>query len=180
VAVVTLLYASEGVSLPPGTGFLVPPHSPSPLAASRGGELLLTAGTFLDAKWPHLARPGSVLLRASAGRFSDRRAEQIDDEELGHRVAAELSAILGLTSTPTETMVSRWPNGFPQYRVGHLLRVSGIEAAVKRLPALAVAGSAYRGVGVPACIASGREAARLVRGALVGSPHPSSGSGPPS
>ena len=58
----------------------------------------------------------------------------------------------------------------PQYRVGHLLRVSGIEAAVKRLPALAVAGAAYRGVGVPACIGSGRDAARSVLGAMGARP----------
>jgi oxygen-dependent protoporphyrinogen oxidase len=77
-------------------------------------------------------------------------------------------------------MVSRWHDAFPQYRVGHLLRVSGIEAAVKRLPGLAVAGSAYRGVGIPACIGSGREAARSVLGALRGRPGtPSTGSGPP-
>jgi oxygen-dependent protoporphyrinogen oxidase len=104
----------------------------------------------------------------------------MDDDELAHRVAAELSAILGMTATPTETMVSRWTGAFPQYRVGHLLRVSGIEAAVKRLPGLAVAGSAYRGVGIPACIGSGREAARSVLGALTGrAGAPSTGSGPP-
>ena len=64
---------------------------------------------------------------------------------------------------PTATLVTRWRHAFPQYRVGHLLRVSGIEAAVKRLPALAVAGAPYRGVGIPACIGSGREAARRSR-----------------
>jgi oxygen-dependent protoporphyrinogen oxidase len=140
------------------------------LAASADGQLLLTACTFLSTKWPHLARPDDVLLRISAGRFGDRRAEEMGDEELAQRVTAELSAILAMTATPTETMVARSPQGFPQYRVGHLLRVSGIEAAVKRLPAVAVAGAAYRGVGVPACIAGGREAARSVIQGLGGRP----------
>jgi len=180
VSVITLSYPADGASLPNGTGFLVPRATPSPLAASGGDDMLVTAGTFLASKWPHLARPGSVLLRASVGRFADRRADSMDDDELVHRVAAELSVILGMTATPTETMVSRWHDAFPQYRVGHLLRVSGIEAAVKRLPGLAVAGSAYRGVGIPACIGSGREAARSVLGALRGRPGtPSTGSGPP-
>jgi oxygen-dependent protoporphyrinogen oxidase len=180
VSVITLSYRADGVSLPDGTGFLVPRATPSPLASSDGSGLLITAGTFLTSKWPHLARPGSVLLRASVGRFADRRAESMDDDELAHRVTAELSAILGMTATPTETMVSRWPGTFPQYRVGHLLRVSGIEAAVKRLPGLAVAGSAYRGVGIPACIASGREAARSVLSALSArSGAPTTGTGPP-
>jgi protoporphyrinogen/coproporphyrinogen III oxidase len=168
VAVVTLLYAEEDVTLPPGTGFLVPRGTPSPLASAGGDSLLVTAGTFLDRKWPHLRREGTVLVRASAGRFGDRRTEQLDDAELANRAAAELGAILSLAAAPKASMVTRWRRSFPQYKVGHLLRVSGIEASVRRLPALAVAGSAYRGVGIPACVASGREAARGVREALGG------------
>ncbi len=167
VSVITMAFTPE-LDLPPGTGFLVPRHTPSPIAG--GEELLITAGTFLDKKWPHLARPGRTLLRVSAGRFADRRAEQLDDEALAVRVASELGAVLGTEARPAETVVTRWPNAFPQYRVGHLLRVNGIEAAVKRLPALAVAGSAYRGVGVPACIGSGRAAARSVLESLAAGP----------
>ena len=59
-------------------------------------------------------------------------------------------------------MVTRWPRAFPQYRVHHLDAHAGIEAAVARLGGIAVAGAAYRGVGIPACIASGRAAARAV------------------
>jgi oxygen-dependent protoporphyrinogen oxidase len=170
VAVVTLAFPADAVSLPAGTGFLVPRHTPAP-RGTDDPELLITAGTFLDVKWPHLARPGSVLLRASAGRFGDLRAEEMDDGELSSRASAELSSILGITAPPTETMVTRWRHAFPQYRVGHLLRVAGIEAAVNRLPAVAIAGAPYRGVGIPACIASGREAARDVRRSLDTAPH---------
>ncbi len=42
-----------------------------------------------------------------------------------------------------------------QYRVHHLLRTAGVEAATSRLGGLAVAGSAYRGVGIPLGVASG-------------------------
>jgi oxygen-dependent protoporphyrinogen oxidase len=53
--------------------------------------------------------------------------------------------------------VSRWGGGLPQYAVGHLDRVRRIR---ETLPAgLAVAGAAYDGVGVPAVIHSGQEAA---------------------
>jgi oxygen-dependent protoporphyrinogen oxidase len=180
VSVVTLSVPADGVSLPPGTGFLVPRHTPSPLAAADGDDLLLTACTFLDAKWPHLARPGQTLLRVSAGRAGDTRADDLDDAQLTNRVVAELAAILQMTGTPSESMVTRWPAGFPQYRVGHLLRVSGIEAAVNRLPGVAVAGAAYRGVGVPACVASGREAARSVLASLRTSTDAPSGPGPTS
>jgi oxygen-dependent protoporphyrinogen oxidase len=67
---------------------------------------------------------------------------------------------------PAHALVTRWPAAFPQYRVNHLLRVAGVEAAVARLGAAAVAGAAYRGIGIPACIASGRTAAHNVATAL--------------
>jgi oxygen-dependent protoporphyrinogen oxidase len=39
----------------------------------------------------------------------------------------------------------------PQYLVGHPARVAAIEAALRPFPWLALAGSAYRGVGIPDC-----------------------------
>jgi oxygen-dependent protoporphyrinogen oxidase len=50
----------------------------------------------------------------------------------------------------------------PQYELGHLERVARVEVALERHPGLAVAGAAYRGVGVPDCIRSGEEAAESV------------------
>ena len=70
--------------------------------------------------------------------------------------------MLGLTGTPTLCHVSRHPSAMPQYHVGRLARVDRLEAAVCRWPGLALAGNAYRGVGVPDCIRSGDEAARGV------------------
>lgn len=141
-----------------GTGFLVPRRS-----APRGREpWAVTACTYLDRKWPHLAREGEFLLRASLGRIDDARADLWTDEECAARAWEELGALTGVTGEPTEWTVVRHLQAFPQYRVHHLLRTAGVEAAVARLGGLAVAGSAYRGVGIPACIASGRAAARAV------------------
>ncbi len=141
-----------------GTGFLVPRHS-----TRRGREpWAVTAGTYLDRKWPHLAREGEVLLRASLGRIDDARADEWTDADCAARAWEELGALIGVTGQPTEWVVTRHPQAFPQYRVHHLLRTAGVEAAVARLGGVAVAGSAYRGVGIPACIASGRAAARAV------------------
>ncbi len=141
-----------------GTGFLVPRRS-----APKGREpWAVTACTYLDRKWPHLAREGEVLLRTSLGRIDDARADEWTDADCAARAWEELGALSGLTGEPTEWTVVRHPQAFPQYRVHHLLRTAGVEAAVARLGGLAVAGSAYRGVGIPACIASGRAAARAV------------------
>ena len=52
----------------------------------------------------------------------------------------------------------------PQYRVGHLARVDTIERAVAALPGLAVAGAAYRGVGIADCVRSGEAAAEAALG----------------
>jgi oxygen-dependent protoporphyrinogen oxidase len=185
VALVTLSYPEDAVPALHGTGLLVPVHSPRVDAdpAGRGDagiagddRLLVTACTYLTEKWPHLARPGSVLVRASVGRAGDPRPDSLDDAALVARVARELSSIVGTTGEPVEWRVTRWPDSFAQYRVHHLLRVTGIESAVKRLPAVAVAGSAYRGVGIPACIDSGRNAARSVLEALALTAR---GAGPP-
>jgi oxygen-dependent protoporphyrinogen oxidase len=157
VVLAVLVYPAAALPRPTrGTGFLVP----------RTEGRLLTACSFGSSKWPHWARPGQVVLRASAGRWRDDRAMAMGDDELVGRVHAEMAEALGLTGPPAEAHVARWVDAFPQYRVGHLGRVARIEAGLARdLPTVAVAGAALRGIGVAACISQGRRAARQVLGA---------------
>jgi oxygen-dependent protoporphyrinogen oxidase len=152
VALAVLVYPDSACSRPlSGTGFLVP--------ATEGR--LLTACSFASAKWPHWAAPGDVVLRASAGRWGDERALALPDDEVAARLHEELAAALGLVGPPHTTRVTRWERAFPQYRPGHLDRVARVEAALARdLPGVTVAGAAYRGVGIAACVAQGRDAAR--------------------
>jgi oxygen-dependent protoporphyrinogen oxidase len=138
-----------------GTGFLVPRRSPH-----KGRDpWAVTACTYLDRKWSHLERSDDVLLRASLGRVDDTRSGDWSDEEVADRAWSELGVFMGVDGQPISTRVTRFENAFPQYRVHHLLRTAGIESALARLGGVAVAGAAYRGVGIPACIASGRGAA---------------------
>jgi protoporphyrinogen/coproporphyrinogen III oxidase len=138
-----------------GTGFLVPRRSPH-----KGREpWAVTACTYLDRKWSHLERGDDVLLRASLGRVDDTRAGDWSDDEVAERAWSELGALMGVDGQPISTRVTRFDRAFPQYRVHHLLRTAGVESALARLGGVAVAGAAYRGVGIPACIASGRDAA---------------------
>ncbi|MDQ6837578.1 MAG: protoporphyrinogen oxidase [Actinomycetota bacterium] len=154
VALVLVSYDATELTPPPGiSGFLVP----------RSTGRLMTACSFASTKWPHWATPGTTLLRLSAGRAGDRRSESMGDDELVERLSAEVDDALGVRATMRSVRVTRWPNSFPQYQVGHLDRVAAIEATLGRLGApVAVAGASYHGAGIPACIASGRRAGASV------------------
>jgi oxygen-dependent protoporphyrinogen oxidase len=56
--------------------------------------------------------------------------------------------------------VTRWVDAFPQYAVGHRARLDSAERQLRRtLPSVALAGAGYRGIGIPACIQQGQDAA---------------------
>lgn len=172
VCVTTFAFPAEAV--PPdlhGTGLLVPRTSrvttePPPPPGPEGAALV-SACTYLSRKWAHLGGSGIALIRASAGRWGDERALEMDDQSLIARIRREMAPLLGITVPPLATHVARWPGAFPQYQVHHLLRVAAVESAVARLPRLAVAGATYHGVGIPACVASGRRAGTQLRRALA-------------
>ena len=124
---------------------------------------LMTACTWSTSKWPALAAGGMVLLRASAGRDGDDRAMGLPDTEVVRRLHDELAPVLDLRGRPEASLVSRWPRGFPQYDVGHHARVDAIEAALATdAPRVFVAGAAYRGLGIAACVEQARRTAGLV------------------
>jgi oxygen-dependent protoporphyrinogen oxidase len=147
MAVVAMAFPPQDVDA--GSGLLVPP------VAGR----LVKGVTVSSAKWPHLA-DGPLLVRSSVGRFRDEAELQRDDDDLTAAVVDDVAELLGLDRPePLETRLMRWGGGLPQYLVGHPGRVSAIRAAVAAVPGLAIAGAAFEGVGVPACI---RDAYRAV------------------
>jgi len=153
-------YASVALvafALPPGTplpelsGFLVPPTEGT----------LVKAATFVTHKWPHLRREGGpVIVRASLGRSGEEARLQHDDAVLSATAHAELGALIGgRLPAPVASWVQRWGGGLPQYAPGHLDRVARARAALADRPGLSLAGAAYDGVGIAACVASGESAA---------------------
>ncbi len=163
VTVVTVSVPTAQIGAPlVGTGFLVPRSS-----TIDGRRPLITGCTYLSRKWPHLAAPGHELIRLSVGRHGDDRQASLDDDELTARVLAELYTVLEVHGRPGGSVVTRWVDAFPQYPVDHLLRVARITDGVAALPGVAVAGAALRGVGIPACIGSGRAAAVAVLASLA-------------
>ena len=158
VAVISLVYPMGALALPPdGSGLLIP---------SSAGRML-SACTWFSQKWPHAApSDGSQIVRAFVGRAGRTGVLDLDDDELADRAAKELNDILGSAAGFDEARVSRWDRSLPQYKVGHLLRVSEIEELLQRHPGIAVAGASYRGSGLPDCIRSARAAARAVERGL--------------
>jgi oxygen-dependent protoporphyrinogen oxidase len=156
-AVVTLGYSRADVVPLDGYGYVVP--------RAEGSDVL--ACTWSSQKWEARAPDEFVLVRVYLGRFGGRDVTADPDDELVALARDEI-AFLGVSAMPLLTRVHRWPLGMPQYVLGHPDRVARIEERLTEHPGLAVAGAAYRGVGIPDCIASGEAAADSVARALSG------------
>ena len=146
----------------------LPPESPpnsrrwgeSPLAGQADSEnhsSSLRTGSDLQP-----AVGGLEIVRCSVGRIGEEALLQRDDTELAGLAAADLAAATGVRGEPADVRVSRWGGALPQYTVGHAERVRRIRGSVAGQPGLAVCGAVYDGVGIPACIASARQAADQV------------------
>jgi oxygen-dependent protoporphyrinogen oxidase len=132
-----------------GTGFVVPRVERGPLLA----------GTWVTSKWPGRAPPDHVLLRGFLGGGRDPRRLDAADDELIESARAELTRLLDIDGDPLLTRLFRWTRQSPQYEVGHLQRVAAIEQRLASIPGLFVTGSGFRAIGIPDCIADGRETA---------------------
>ena len=133
-------------------GYLIPRVEDRPFLAC----------TFTSVKFQHRAPEGFALIRAFVGRAGQEDVLHGSDEDLLALVRAELRRTLGISAYPLLSRVFRWPKGMPQYTLGHLERVAQIEQCLSAHPGLSLAGNAYRGVGIPDCIASGEAAAEQV------------------
>ena len=158
-ATVTLAYPDAALPRPlDGFGFVVP------LVEARA----IIACTYSSNKYPGRAPEGFVLVRAFVGGALQRERFDDDDATMVSHVRRELADLLGIQGEPLLARVNRHHQAMPQYRVGHLDRMSRIEARIASLPGLALAGNAYRGVGIPDCIHSGEQAAESVFEKLCG------------
>jgi protoporphyrinogen/coproporphyrinogen III oxidase len=122
----------------------------------------ILATSFSSRKFPDRAPADSVLMRTFVGGAMQPELYELGDDELKHLVMDELSDIFGVQGEPETALVVRYPRAMPQYLVGHLDRVARIESLTANHPGLALAGNAYRGVGVPDAITSGETSAEMI------------------
>ena len=134
-----------------GMGFVVP--------AIEGRRLL--ACSFSSTKFADRAPEGRVLLRAFFKEAAGFETAAGPGEEI-EPILAELRAILGIQGEPEASLLAWHPGAMPQYQVGHLERVARLEEGANALPNFALAGSGYRGVGIPDCVASANQASERI------------------
>jgi oxygen-dependent protoporphyrinogen oxidase len=151
--VLNFVYAREHIPHPlNGFGFVVP--------AVEGRSII--ACSFSSVKFPGRAPEGKVILRVFMGGALQPEIYELSDQEIESAACSDLGLYLGITGAPLSLSLTRHPRSMPQFRVGHLDLVSRIEQQVSRHRGLALAGNAYRGVGIPDCIHSGEQAAESV------------------
>jgi protoporphyrinogen/coproporphyrinogen III oxidase len=124
----------------------------------------ILAVSFTSRKFPGRAPEGCVQLRTFVGGAMQPELFSLSDSELTALVRSELESIFGITWKPDFSIVARWKRSMPQYHVGHVDLVAAIERELEEFPRLALAGSAYHGVGLPDSIHSGEQAAERLFG----------------
>jgi len=150
-ASVALGWARADVSHPlPGTGFVV---------ARRQSALRITACSWVTSKWAGRAPDEMVLIRAFLGGATDPDVTDCSDADLIAIAARDISAAVGIAAPPVLSRVHRWIDAGAQHNVGHGERLRRLEAQLDDTPGLFVAGSGFRSIGVPDCVAEGRRAA---------------------
>ena len=122
----------------------------------------MLAATFVHNKFPQRAPEDRALLRCFFAGKSAESGWGLSDDQIVGIIRNELQQILGLRAEPLFARVYKWKAAMAQYGVGHLDRLDRIERLRQKLPGLALAGNGYRGIGVPDCVRSGRDAAGAV------------------
>jgi protoporphyrinogen/coproporphyrinogen III oxidase len=152
VANVALAFSAEQINIEQeGTGFVV----------SRQDDYLITACTWTNKKWPHTTNSGKVLLRCYVGRPGNQDVTSYDDAQLVNLVMNDLKKVMDIKGTPEFSVVSRWKEAMPQYKVGHKEWVNDVKEAMENhFPNVYAIGASYDGVGIGDCIRQGKDTVR--------------------
>ena len=159
--VVSLVYRCDQIRAPLDAFGLVAP-------AMERRKII--AASFASQKFPGRAPANMTILRVFLGGTLQPDLVELPDEQLIALASAELDDLMGVVGDPEMYQVKRWRDAMPQYDVGHLALVKQIEEAAGQHPGLALAGNAYRGVGIPHCIAYAQQAAERIHQSLSAAP----------
>ncbi len=116
--------------------------------AARGQGVRILGAFYTSSIMPEHAPAGTAYLRIFLGGATDPAIAALDADEVKAIVLADLQKILGITAAPVAHHEILWPAAIPQYRLAHRSIVRAIEGREAGLPGFALAGNAYRGLGV--------------------------------
>lgn len=144
-----------------GTGFIV----------ADSDELLCNASTWTSRKWTHTSEQGHFLVRMfykSTVPDFDKLLE-LSEEELMRIALKDIVQSLGIEREPVTYEVTKWIHAMPNYHISHHQLVESLESKMKQsYPGIYLAGCSYYGVGIPDCIANGKEVAEEIAEQLQG------------
>lgn len=136
----------------PGYGYLNPPRESPDVRACTWSSSKITG---------RAPEPGT-LVRLFFGRGPTDPWLEASDDDLIARATREVRETMEIDASPTLTRVTRWPRAQPAYTMGHLDRLSRIDHLLDVSPGLFLAGSAYRGVGIPDVVHHANQTAQKV------------------
>lgn len=148
---VCLAFAEPVSNGKPGAGFLV---------SSQADEHCLLACTWVDHKFRGRSPRGCSMVRCYlSGNEALKRMTQ-DDESIRNDVSTDFQELTGIRRRPEFVEIHRLDRALPQYRLGHLGRMSALRSAIEKEKGLCVVGNYMDGVGIPDCVRHARQAAR--------------------
>ncbi len=139
-----------------GFGFLVP----------RGEGVRVLGVLYSSSIFPGQAPDGRVLLRVIAGGSVDPEFAALTPDEALTVVRRDLRVTMGIAAEPEFVEHIPWPQGIPQYELGHVSRIERAENILAELP-LWLTGNAYRGVGVNDTVRDARRTADALLKVLI-------------
>jgi oxygen-dependent protoporphyrinogen oxidase len=136
---VGVAFRTEDVPVPlDGFGFL----------AARNQGVRILGAFYTSSIVPEHAPPGTAYLRIFLGGATDPAIATLEADAVKAIVLADLRKILGITAEPVAHHEIVWQKAIPQYRLPHRSIVRAIEKLEATHPGFALAGNAYRGLGV--------------------------------
>jgi len=132
-----------------GFGMVVPSYLKSPLIAT----------SFSSNKFSGRCDDDSLVTRSFLGGALNPEVIGWTDEEIIDASLMQFRRWIPFQGQPEFSEVIRWSRAMPQYHLGHVQKVESIDHQMNGLNRIALAGNAYKGVGIPQCIKSGWDAA---------------------
>jgi oxygen-dependent protoporphyrinogen oxidase len=130
-----------------------PEDVPAPLdgfgfLAARNQGVRILGAFYTSSIVPEHAPPNTVYLRIFLGGATDPAIAALDAAATKAIVLADLRKILGIDAAPLAYHEALWSKAIPQYTLAHRAIVAAVERREALHPGFALAGNAYRGLGV--------------------------------